>query len=62
MTCSPATVLLPTSLEHDDFEDTARIRELTWDALLAGDMSAVRSLMVARFAPLPLDPPTGLTN
>lgn len=41
----------------DDFEDTARIQALTWDALLAGDTAKARTLLEARLSPLPTDDP-----
>jgi hypothetical protein len=40
-----------------DFEDSARIRVLTWDALIAGDTAKARALIDARLAPLPTDDP-----
>lgn len=41
----------------DDFEDTARIRALAWDALIAGDTAKARALVEARLAPLSTDDP-----
>jgi hypothetical protein len=41
-----------------DFEDTSRIRELTWDAIIAGDTPKARILIEARLAPLATDDPT----
>jgi hypothetical protein len=41
----------------DDFEDTARIRALAWDAVIAGDTPKARALIEARLAPLPTDDP-----